>query len=592
MNSRTALIICYIAIFWTSFFYYPKFNKPGSEATIGWDVSGYYWYLPSAFIYKDIKFQKFAPKVFEKYAPTPEVQQYFKNRNGAYVMKYSAGLAVLYSPFFFIAHFAAPIFGYEQDGFSLPYQFGIQFGSLLIAFIGLFYLRKVLLNYFKDTTVMWVLLAYVLASNYLNYAAIDSAMTHNWLFTTYSLLIYATIKFYREYSLKYGILIGILVGINALVRPTDIISIIIPILWGMNELSIDAIKERIGTLFNNKKAIAIAAILVFLIGMIQLSYYRYAGGEWFIYSYQEESFSWLKPHFNDFIFSFRCGWLIYSPLFFLAILGFFFLKNMKIGWLPIVLFSIVNLYIVCAWDIWWYGARAMVQSYPILAFPLAAGIERGIGNRWMKYVTIAFLAICAYLNIWWTHGIHKGNYYSAFDSTKAYFYKTVGRWSIPAEYQKLYDTNEYFDGERKNLKVIYSNNFNTDTTLIREGRLVDNSPAEFVNGPKQFTKAYEIPIKNEQAKWLRIKNTFKSNQKEWNFWQMTQAVIKFTNGNQEVKVRMYRPQRLLVDGQQSDLYFDVKTPKETFTKAEIFYWNADGQKELLIDNLVVEAFDE
>jgi hypothetical protein len=73
---------------------------------------------------------------------------------------------------------------------------------------------------------------------------------------------------------------------------------------------------------------------------------------------------------------------------------------------------------------------------------------------------------------------------------------------------------------------------------------------------------------------------------------MTQVIIKFYNGNKEVKTNMYRPQRLLIDGQQSDLYFDVKMPKDIFTKAEIFYWNSDGQKEFLIDNLVVESFDE
>jgi hypothetical protein len=592
MKSKTALIISTIVLVWTSLFYYPRYNKPGSEATISWDVSGYYWYLPSIFIYKDVKMQGFAPKIFEKYAPTPEVQQYFKNRNGAYVMKYSIGQAVLYSPFFFISHIAAPIFGYEQDGFSLPYQLGIQIGSLLIALLGLFYLRKVLLFYFKDSTVGWVLLAYALGSNYLNYAAIDSAMTHNWLFTTYTLLIYATIKFYQNSTWIYAIFIGLLVGINALVRPTDIIAVIIPVLWGMNDLTIDSIKSRIGFLWQNNKLIISAAILTALVGFIQLAYYKYAGEEWFIYSYQDQTFSWFKPHFNDFIFSFRSGWLIYSPLFFLAIFGFFLLRQKNIGWVAITFFSIINLYIVCAWDIWWYGARAMVQSYPILAFPLATLVEKSSAKKWSNYLVIGFIGICIYINLWWTHGIHKGAYYDAFNGTKAYFYKTVGRWNIPAEYQKLYDTKEYFDGERKNVKEIYTNNFDSDSLLILEARKINGTTSEFVNAAKQFTKAYEIPIKNDQAKWIRVKNTFKCGQKEWNFWLMTQVVVKFYNGNQEVKVNIYRPQRLLIDGQQSDLYFDVKIPKEIFTKAEVFYWNSDGQKEFLMDNLVVETFDE
>ena len=54
---KSSRIINFIAILWffLGFSYYPKWEKPWSEATISWDVSGYYHYLLAIFIYKDIR---------------------------------------------------------------------------------------------------------------------------------------------------------------------------------------------------------------------------------------------------------------------------------------------------------------------------------------------------------------------------------------------------------------------------------------------------------------------------------------------------------------------------------------------------------
>jgi len=98
-KSLVCLILLYLIIGSTHFFYYPKWSKTGSEATISWDVSGYYMYLPAIFIYKDIKQCKFIKDILIKYQPSVEFQQAFKYKNGNYVMKYSIGQAMQYLPF-------------------------------------------------------------------------------------------------------------------------------------------------------------------------------------------------------------------------------------------------------------------------------------------------------------------------------------------------------------------------------------------------------------------------------------------------------------------------------------------------------------
>ena len=120
------------------------------------------------------------------------------------------------------------------------------------------------------------------------------------------------------------------------------------------------------------------------------------------------------------------------------------LIKQKIHTVPLLLFFALYLYIVCAWDVWWYGGRAMVQSYPVLAFPFAAFLETLNSNKIKKYASWFFLVLFTYLSIWWTHGIHKGKLLDAFNMTKAYYWKVVGRYDVSPDAIKLYDTDELF----------------------------------------------------------------------------------------------------------------------------------------------------
>src|SRR6187551_215222 len=111
---KSSRAINYIAILWfgLGFLYYPKWDKPLSEATISWDVSGYYHYLPAIFIYKDIRQQNWMNAINEKYLPSPAYDQAFGHHDsGNKVNKYAIGQAVLYSPFFFAAHGYAKLTG-------------------------------------------------------------------------------------------------------------------------------------------------------------------------------------------------------------------------------------------------------------------------------------------------------------------------------------------------------------------------------------------------------------------------------------------------------------------------------------------------
>ena len=73
MKSINALILVSIIWFLLGTFYYPKWKAGGSEATISWDVAGYYHYLPGIFIYHDLKRHDWLKYINDTYLPSPRV---------------------------------------------------------------------------------------------------------------------------------------------------------------------------------------------------------------------------------------------------------------------------------------------------------------------------------------------------------------------------------------------------------------------------------------------------------------------------------------------------------------------------------------
>jgi hypothetical protein len=363
--------------------YYPKWNKVRTEATISWDVSGYYFYLPAIFIYNDLKRLDWHDEISRGYDPGPGYQA-FEHPGGNKVMKYSAGLAIQYLPFFLIAHWLAPLTGNPADGFSAPYQLAISLGSLLIACLGLWLLRLVLRRYFPDGVTALVLITIAFATNYLDYAGINSAMSHNYLFTGYALLLWLSDNYWKRPTSATALCIGLLIGLMALTRPTEIVSILIPLLWGVRGEK--SMQERVRAFRQNWSHFVIAAGACLLIGAVQIIYWKYISGSLIVYSYEEQGFSWLSPHVLDGMFSYRAGWLVYTPVMLLSLTGFYFLYRRNPGiFHATVILSGVFMYLTWAWDVWWYGGslgqRAMVQLYPVLAFPLAASTEWFLASK-------------------------------------------------------------------------------------------------------------------------------------------------------------------------------------------------------------------
>lgn len=73
---------------------------------IGWDVYGYYLYLPATFIYNDLGLENndWIDKTREKYKPSTTFYQATQGEGNKKVIMYSIGYSFIYAPGFFIAN--------------------------------------------------------------------------------------------------------------------------------------------------------------------------------------------------------------------------------------------------------------------------------------------------------------------------------------------------------------------------------------------------------------------------------------------------------------------------------------------------------
>ncbi|MCK6691820.1 MAG: hypothetical protein L6Q97_06920 [Thermoanaerobaculia bacterium] len=371
---------------------YLKWDTPAVANVLTWDAFGYYLGLPGLFIYGDVDKLEWLPDILEKYHPTGTLYQVSEWPNGNRVMKYLLGLSILYSPFFLLGHAIAGWLDYPQDGFSAPYPLAVCFGALVYAFLGLCLLRLVLKRFFSEPVVALTLLLTGLATNYVQYVAVDSALTHGYLFAVYALLLWLIVRWHETPGLRLAFGIGLVIGLASITRPTEGVMLFLPLLWLKDGM-------RKGPFFRQQPMHLVWAIAGGFLGILpQLIYWKTVTGGW-IYDVGSK-FLFFRPHWQV-LWGWEKGWFIYTPVTLLMVAGLFFLRPYPFR-KAVLAFSLLNIWIIIAWADWRYGAsyscRALVQSYPVWALSLGAVLTRAWSSR-AKYLILPLSGFLLYLNL-------------------------------------------------------------------------------------------------------------------------------------------------------------------------------------------------
>ncbi|HRH71123.1 MAG TPA: hypothetical protein PLB89_16590 [Flavobacteriales bacterium] len=422
-----------VAVLW-SWIVGAVLREPPSNA-LSWDTFGYYLYLPATLLHNDLALQDQAwvQEALETYHNSTNFYQAGRLPDGRWVMKYSMGLAVLWVPVFVIAHVAAGLSGHPQDGFSAPYQWAVVVTGLLYVLVGLLLTRRVLGHFFNDRVTTIVLALLVLGTNYLHQALSGYGMPHVILFTFYAAILWRTIRWYEERRMRDAVLLALLMGLTILSRPSEVVCLLIPLLYGLKDVR--NWKEHLRSLWVQRRQLVVMGAVLLLIGLPQFLYWKWLTGQFLYMSYNNpgEGFEFLHPFIWEVLFSFRKGWYIYTPIMAIATGGLFLMQRT----LPelrtaLVAFFILNLYIIGSWSCWWYaesfGQRAPVQSYAVMLLPLGC-VVHWLGERRLRAVAGAtVLVVLTVFNLFQTYQSRHGLIHTSrmtWPAYKAVFGRTV-----------------------------------------------------------------------------------------------------------------------------------------------------------------------
>lgn len=394
-NIKWFLVLVFISVTWVNI----NHERWYSKNVILHDITNYYSYLPACFIEKDMSFS------FLKNEKTPnKIYLYTPNKapNGNFVIKMSMGMAISYLPFFSMAHLFAKMFGYETNGFSEPYHFAILLSSLFYFLIGIYFLFKTLMRHFTKAISLLTLFCICFATNVFYYLTIGAGLAHIVGFTLVTMFIYYSIQWHYQPKIITTVFLGLILGMATLVRPVNVLIALFFLLYDVK--SFKDTKLKLKFLFSNLHQLFLIGIVFFLVVSPQLIYWKYITGHYLFNSYVGEHFYFNHPHVFEGLLSFRKGWLIYTPIMLISLIGISNLKStLPSFYFTTIVFFVMYCYVVFSWWCWWYGGsfgqRALIDIYPVLALPFAAFLTNIKKQRqFVKNVVYSWMVICLLLN--------------------------------------------------------------------------------------------------------------------------------------------------------------------------------------------------
>ncbi len=552
---------------------------------ITWDAYGYYLYLPAFLKYADWEEYNFVKEHHERYRFSANIYQIHKSPIDKWTPTYLYGMSLMYLPFYLVADGIAKITAYPDDGLSPPYQWSIITGALVYGFFGLLLLAQLLTKIFNQRSAFWALMIFLFASNYAYYVISLPASPHAQLFFIYSLLLWLTWRFFEKPSLFTAFLIGLSAGILTLSRPSEIICILIPLIYGWS-------KGKPAWKF--PVHFVVAGITMVLMLIPQLLLWKSATGQW-LYNPYPFSPDWLRPHVIDGLFSYRKGWFVYTPVMLLSVAGFFVPLFRKSNWFyATLIFFLLNIYLVFAWPMWWYtssfGMRALVQSYPVALISFTAAVYFILQkNDLVKTVFILLAIFLSALNLFqiWQY---EQRIIPLDETTKKYYWKVFGE-TKPDKMRYQFLDNEFEMPKNKTFDCVTLGECLTepgdDAMFVQDtwGALC-NREMEFCVGVSYHTGINQ----NTKSKkvWLVAEGSYLQLSEKYGDWDYARLVVTIEKNGENLFWRGIRLQQLTSVNVWQPFRFEFETDWHEEANISAYIWNI-GPDNLLLHELKLSA---
>lgn len=357
--------ICFV--YWQIDLWRP-FNAQQNGTNFVWDMYGYYSYLPAIILnHGDFHFDESVRNFISE------------GLSGELFPKYTCGVAILQLPFFLIGVIISFLSGDVGNGFGINYVLSVEFGGIFYAVFGLFLVRKVLLQYYNDFVVTLTLFICLFGTLVFTYGIVQTEMSHIYLFFLFCVFIYCTQQFFKSHRMVYFVGLSFAGGLAVMMRAVEIYIYVFFFFWEVK--TIRDFADRLKFFFSNWKLPAIMIVALLISWSPQLIFWKLYAHQFYYDAYLNEHFFWNDPQIWNILFSYRKGWITYTPAVVLSFIGFFMVGR-KSPYSGFTFFG-VTIYSVYVFSCWWtwdyggcFGARAFSQQMAFLSFPMAALIDK------------------------------------------------------------------------------------------------------------------------------------------------------------------------------------------------------------------------
>jgi hypothetical protein len=592
------LLVSFILVL---FFGIQLYRGPAAKTIIDGDGSGYYAYLPTIFHYKTTDFK--AVHEFEKQQKSLSYSgHYFHKRGDVLINKYFLGTALAISPFYLLASLYSYVFGMPADGYNILYQLAVALAAAFYLALGLLAVIRLLRQFgFEKYIAFMVILLLLFGTNLFYYALMHPSHSHVYSFAAVSVFLMYTRTFFLTRKSSYFLYASIALGMLALIRPTNLLIIgAVPFIAGDRETlmkGIDFIRKKYWKLLFGIALFALIFGIQFIFNYIQT-------GNCFIWSYKNEGFDFLHPHIGKFLFGFKKGFFIYTPLMLAIIPGFYLLfRKSRFAFYSVFGFILMAIFILSSWWNWFYGdsfgMRSMIDLYPVLAILLAYSIDKLVSKRpgFVIYLVAGFLL--SSLNLVQIYQYNKGIIHHDsmdFDKYKYVFLRTGNHYAdvIGGDSEPLYTNPTPIEGFTFVNTLESQSSDWTQNGLIETSEAFSGKHAALMNTKNEFSPTLVL----NQSKLINtnttvyVKSTIKYNPMEP--FSGNKAMLVYAATDKTNSVVFYKTFKLApLPGMKTNTWhtadFGFKVPawNADLAQVKVYVWNPAGDS-FLIDDLAIE----
>lgn len=567
-----------------------QFLRAGEAVrTIDGDGSGYYAYLPAVFVYGTTDFSDVYQAEKGRHS-LDYMAHYFHEEDGKLYNKYYLGTALMLLPFFLLAMLYSFIIGMPVDGYTILFQYAVSLAAALYAAAGIFAGRKLLESFgIKRDISLLAMLAVLFGTNLFHYSFLAPSHSHVYSFTAISLFLLSARRYFLNGNFASFRWAMVYLALVVLIRPGNgMVVLLLPFLAE----STTVLWEKIKLILSKPMVLASGIALFILIAGLQPLYNFIQTGSLILYSYRDEGFVFNNPAFLSFLFSYRKGFFVYTPLMLLIVPGMvLFFQRSKFMFFSFLSFLLLLIFVLSSWWNWFFGdsfgMRAMVDYYSLLAIPiglLLAQLFTLVKNiKWLYLLLFPFVLLNLFQTYQYYQGIihpdsmTKEKYWYVFLKTAPAYRNVLGAFPEPV-FRGMDETPllSYFN-DMESPSNLWTSNGVQESKESYSGHYLSEMSQSNIYSPTLVLEGSQL-IETTKEVYVSVSLMFR--ELDWN--AALQSVLVYAAENESNETVFYKtfklkqmPDDIVDDWRNATFGFKVPAWNEALHQLKVYVWNQE-----------------